>query len=774
MDASGRLQLRTAGVCRVTATSVAGTYPSASKTVTVQLVAQQKPVISWPGYPTQGASVGATLSPLGAPTATVEGRPVQLRYRYGATPPGVCGVNLSGQLQLRTAGVCRVTATSVAGTYAEASKTVTVQVVTQPKPVISWRGYPSAGASVGATLSPLGAPTATVAGRPVQLQYRYNAVPTGVCGVDARGRLQLRTAGVCRVTATSEAGTYAEASKTVTVQVVSQPPVITWRGYPTQGASVGATLSPLSAPTATVAGRPVQLRYRYGAVPTGVCGVDASGRLQLRTAGVCRVTVTSAAGTYAEASKTVTVQVVSQPPVITWRGYPSSGASVGQTLSPLSAPTATVNGRPVQLQYRYGAVPTGVCGVDARGQLQLRTAGVCRVTATSVAGTYPSASKTVTVQVVQPQPVITWRGYPSNGASVGATLSPLSPPTATVGGRPVTLQYRYNAAPSSVCQVNSNGTLTLLAAGNCRVTATSVAGTYAPASAPAVTVRITRSEPVDPPASGFAYCGGDTIKVWYFERSAGTRHHLDITWQEANVTFVESWWSTIGNMSDSDCGTWRTGRDYGLSDAERVADQRGIRAPKTRATPPASGFAYCGGDTIRVYYFHSSAGTRHHLSITWQEANATFGASWWNTIGNMSDSDCGTWPLGRVYYLRDAQGLPGAAPAPPTGGGTSGGGGTLPVVPPNGGGGTGGTQPPPPLPEPPASRLARCDGDTIRVWYFHPSAGTKHHLDITWEQAVAIFGSSWGNTIGNMSASDCARWTTGSAYGVSDARRIPR
>ena len=443
-------------------------------------------------------------------------------------------------------------------------------------------------------------------------------------------------------------------------------------------------------------------------------------------------------------------------------------------MSPLSAPTAAVNGRPVQLQYRYNTVPTTVCGVDARGQLQLRTAGVCRVTATSVAGTYPSASKTVTVQVVQPQPVITWRGYPSNGASVGATLSPLSPPTATVGGRPVSLQYRYNAAPSSVCQVNSNGTLTLLAAGNCRVTATSVAGTYAPASASPVTVRITPSTPVYPPASGFAYCGGDTIKVWYFERSAGTRHHLDITWQQANATFVVSWWNTIGNMSDSDCGTWRTGRDYGLSDAERIADRRGIRAPKTRVPPPASGFAYCGDDTIRVYYFHPSAGTRHHLSITWQEANATFGGSWWNTIGNMSASDCGTWPLGRVYYLRDAQGLPGAAPTPPTGGGTSGGGGTLPVVPPNGGGGTGGTQPPLPLPEPPASRLARCDGDTIRVWYFHPSAGTKHHLNLTWEQATAIFGSSWGNTIGSMSASDCARWTTGRTYGESDARLIPR
>ena len=126
----------------------------------------------------------------------------------------------------------------------------------------------------------------------------------------------------------------------------------------------------------------------------------------------------------------------------------------------------------------------------------------------------------------------------------------------------------------------------------------------------------------------------------------------------------------------------------------------------------------------------------------------------------MTASDCGTWPLGRVYYLRDAQGLPGAAPAPPTGGGTS------------SGGGTGGTQPPLPLPEPPASRFARCAGDTITVWYFESSA--KHHLNISGDQATAIFGGTWWARIGSMSTSDCARWPTGRTYGESDARRIAR
>lgn len=78
----------------------------------------------------------------------------------------------------------------------------------------------------------------------------------------------------------------------------------------------------------------------------------------------------------------------------------------------------------------------------------------------------------------------------------------------------------------------------------------------------------------------------------------------------------------------------------------------------------------------------------------------------------------------------------------------------------------------PPKEPPPASRFARCDGDTIRVWYFESS--TKHHLNISGDQATAIFGGTWWSRIGSMSASDCAQWPTGHTYGVSDARRIAR
>ena len=80
----------------------------------------------------------------------------------------------------------------------------------------------------------------------------------------------------------------------------------------------------------------------------------------------------------------------------------------------------------------------------------------------------------------------------------------------------------------------------------------------------------------------------------------------------------------------------------------------------------------------------------------------------------------------------------------------------------------GGVEPPEPPPEPPvvltapSSGYARCGSDAIKVYWFDRTNYQKRHLDITGEQATAIFGRAWWNTIGHMSQSACDSWPTGS------------
>lgn len=70
------------------------------------------------------------------------------------------------------------------------------------------------------------------------------------------------------------------------------------------------------------------------------------------------------------------------------------------------------------------------------------------------------------------------------------------------------------------------------------------------------------------------------------------------------------------------------------------------------AAPPPSGYAYCGSDAIRVYWFDSSNSRKRHIDITGEEATRIFGENWWSTIGYMSQSECDSWPTGNPLHGR--------------------------------------------------------------------------------------------------------------------------
>ena len=80
------------------------------------------------------------------------------------------------------------------------------------------------------------------------------------------------------------------------------------------------------------------------------------------------------------------------------------------------------------------------------------------------------------------------------------------------------------------------------------------------------------------PSSGFARCGSDAIRVYYFAASEWPlrKYHLDITGDEATTIFGSSWWSTIGSLSGSECRDWSTGFAYDAAAARRLARELGL------------------------------------------------------------------------------------------------------------------------------------------------------------------------------------------------------
>ena len=68
--------------------------------------------------------------------------------------------------------------------------------------------------------------------------------------------------------------------------------------------------------------------------------------------------------------------------------------------------------------------------------------------------------------------------------------------------------------------------------------------------------------------------------------------------------------------------------------------------PPVVLTAPSSGYARCGSDTNKVYWFDRTNYQKRHIDITGEQATAIFGRAWWNTIGHMSQSACDSWPTG--------------------------------------------------------------------------------------------------------------------------------
>ena len=64
------------------------------------------------------------------------------------------------------------------------------------------------------------------------------------------------------------------------------------------------------------------------------------------------------------------------------------------------------------------------------------------------------------------------------------------------------------------------------------------------------------------------------------------------------------------------------------------------------AGPPSSQYSRCGTDTIKVYWFDRANFRKHHVDMTGEEATRILGASWWATIGYLSQPACDSWPTG--------------------------------------------------------------------------------------------------------------------------------
>ena len=231
---------------------------------------------------------------------------------------------------------------------------------------------------------------------------------------------------------------------------------------------------------------PPGLEWDLAETSAGGCEhqLTVSGTIPARTAArsySVQITAEGADGT--RTTETIRIDGGGDPPPlleITWDGYTPDTTSIGgsvQIIQPrVTRPITPPPG--VNWEFKEGT-PTTICSVNSQtGALTLSALGVCQITVTASAPGYSPGTATAQVTITDlPISVISWSGYSQSSVGYGEAAPTLVPPRATLNGRTIRPQYRYSldSASASACSVTPDGSLTILAVGECRVNVENVA-----------------------------------------------------------------------------------------------------------------------------------------------------------------------------------------------------------------------------------------------------------------------------------------------------------
>ena len=123
---------------------------------------------------------------------------------------------------------------------------------------------------------------------------------------------------------------------------------------------------------------------------------------------------------------------------------------------------------------------------------------------------------------------------------------------------------------------------------------------------------------------------------------------------------VDTWeWGASGGALGGSSETYSVWfSSFGRNVVRLTASNAGGSDSATRsvevvAAPPSSQYSRCGTDAIKVYWFDRANFRKHHVDMTGEEATRILGASWWATIGYLSQPACDSWPTGGPRTAED-------------------------------------------------------------------------------------------------------------------------
>ena len=436
------------GTCKITATTADGTNLSASCDVTVDIKAESIG-FSLKSYTITNLGQTPSFTPKILPENTAN-----KNVTWKSSNANIATVNPStGVIKAVNSGTCKITATTKDGTNLSASMDVIVDIKAKSVALDKTSMQITSKNSINKLV-------ATVTPSQASQKVAWSSSNGKIATVDSKGRVKAVSNGKCKIIATTTDGTNRTASCDVTVDIK----FVTGISFDFNSYTItNVNQTPVFRPNITPSDAEDK-NVRWSSSNTKVATVSSSGVIKAAGNGTCKITATTTDGTNLSASFNITVNIKATK--ITMDKTKIELTTGKETEKITSSIEPSIANKAV----KYTSSDESIATVSSDGVVTAVGSGTCRITAAPTDGSKVTASCDVTVDIKTTGMKLDKTNYTFNKAQT-IKINPVITPSKA------SKKLTWTSSNTKVAIVSSDGKVTPVGKGTCKITATTTDGT---------------------------------------------------------------------------------------------------------------------------------------------------------------------------------------------------------------------------------------------------------------------------------------------------------
>ena len=436
------------GTCKITATTTDGTNKTASCDVKVDIKAESIN-FNISSYKITDLAQTPSFTAKILPENTANKKVI-----WKSSNTNIATVNPStGVIKAVSSGTCKITATTTDGTNLSASMDIIVDIKAKSVAFDKTSMQITSQNSINKLV-------ATVTPSQASQKVAWSSSNGNIAKVDSKGRITPVSIGTCKIIATTTDGTNKTASCDVTVNVKFVTGIsFDFNSYTITNVNQTPVFRPNIVPSDAE-----DKNVRWSSSNTKVATVSSSGVIKAAGNGTCKITATTTDGTNLSASFNITVNIKATKITLDKTKIELTTGKETEKITPSIEPSIASK------NVKYTSSDESIATVSSDGVVTAVGSGTCKITAAPTDGSKVTASCDVTVDIKTTGMKLDKTNYTFNKAET-IKINPVITPSKA------SKKLTWTSSNTKVAIVSSDGKVTPVGKGTCKIIATTTDGT---------------------------------------------------------------------------------------------------------------------------------------------------------------------------------------------------------------------------------------------------------------------------------------------------------